>query len=258
MTQPVWSGRCDPQAPLLVIGAGRSGSSLLARIFGAHPAMCFHDENDFLTPQLWQLLWQNRRPRVVRGMGTSQTAITEMEAALIQRLASLLPQLLVSILGIDPTRTHWGFKEVWNGSATHRYSWDIYDLLFPRATWVHLVRHPFEFAASCAAWNNDAFTDSYLEARLSDWTAMVEYSRLRATQERFFEVRHEDIVASTRHTLEPVFESLGLDWSEACARAVKRRVMVSERQREKEQTLLRGFRRSKALAKTAASLGYVL
>ena len=65
MNQSGWSGCCDPGAPLVVIGAGRSGSSLLARIFGAHPAMCFDDENDFLTPKLWRLIWENRRPRPI-------------------------------------------------------------------------------------------------------------------------------------------------------------------------------------------------
>ena len=259
MNQSAWSGCCDPGAPLVVIGAGRSGSSLLARIFGAHPAMCFDDENDFLTPKLWRLIWENRRPRPVHAAGITPVCPTEETVTrLVHRLAPLVAQTLVSILGINVERSHWGFKEVWNGSATHRYSWDTYDLLFPRATWVHLVRHPLEFAASCAAWNGDELTDSYLDARFADWTDIVEYSRLRAVRERFYEVRYEDILEKPRQTIEPILTSAGLDWSEECGLALTRPVMASARQREREQACLRRFRRSKLLAKTAASLGYEL
>ena len=63
MSQPLWKGRCDPQAPLLVIGAGRSGSSLLTGILDAHPEICFKGENLFLLPKLWQVVWDSARPR---------------------------------------------------------------------------------------------------------------------------------------------------------------------------------------------------
>src|SRR5262249_31364997 len=157
------------------------------RIFGSHPDICFDDENDFLAPKLWQLVWEHRRPRGTGGRNSNPAAVgRDAEEAARQRFAPLVAQSLVAVLGIDPRRGHWGYKEVWNGSATHRFDWDVYDLLFPRATWVHLTRHPFDFAGSCAAWNGDELTDPYLEARLADWVAMVEYSRSRSRRERFF------------------------------------------------------------------------
>jgi hypothetical protein len=254
-----WNGCSDPQAPIVVIGAGRSGSSLLARILGSHPAICFDDENDFLVPKLWLLLWENRRPRPMRG--EEKTAVHDREAvehALEARLAPLVARCVVSFLGINPDHNHWGFKEVWNGSGSHRYSWRLYDILFPRATWVHLVRHPLDFAASCAAWNGDELTDAYLEARLADWTAMVEYSRLRRDRERYFEVRFEDVITQPRASVQPILTALGLDWFEECAAPLKRRIMASPRQRAQEEACLRRFFRSRLLAATAASLGYDL
>src|SRR6478672_9075049 len=122
MDQTLWAGRCDPQAPLLVIGAGRSGSSLLARILGSHPDICFDDENGFLLPKLWHLVWEKRRPRPIGVGPDSRLHITDnAERNLKDRLAPLLAQAFVSILGIDPNCGHWGYKEVWNGSASHRY-----------------------------------------------------------------------------------------------------------------------------------------
>jgi hypothetical protein len=259
MKLTAWQGRCDPQAPLLVIGAGRSGSSLLSRIFGAHPDICFDDENDFLAPKLWQLVWDHRRPRGMKGPSRQGPgAMSDAEQATRHRLAPLVAQSLVSILGIDPERRHWGYKEVWNGSGTHRYAWEVYDFLFPRATWVHLTRHPLEFAASCAAWNKDELTDSYLEARLADWVAIVEYSRLRSSRERFFELRYEDIVARPRDCVDPVLAALGLSWAATCGTPLERPIMASQRERANEQAVLSRFRRSKLLAQTAASLGYEL
>jgi len=259
MKLTAWNGRCDPQAPLLVIGAGRSGSSLLARIFGAHPDICFDDENDFLAPKLWRVVWEHRRPRWIgANADDGPDDRGQAEAAARRRLAPIVAQALVSILGIDPERTHWGYKEVWNGSATHRYGWDVYDLLFPRATWVHLTRHPLDFAGSCAAWNGDQLTDSYLEARLADWSAMVEFSRLRNSRERFYEIRYEDLVARPRSCVEPILAELGLAWLEACEIPLQRPIMASQREHTKEQALLKRFRRSKLLAQTAASLGYEL
>ena len=139
MKLATWNGRCDPQAPLLMIGAGRSGSSLLARMFGAHPDISFDDENDFLAPKLWQLIWEHRRPRWSGASGDiSSDARKAAEDAAQCRLAPLVAQALVSILGIDPERRHWGYKEVWNGSATHRFSWYVYDLLFPQIGRAHV------------------------------------------------------------------------------------------------------------------------
>ena len=259
MNISAWNGRCDPQAPLLVIGAGRSGSSLLARMFGAHSDICFDDENDFLAPKLWQLVWQHRRPRWTSVTGDiSWDDQEQVVNAARNRLAPLVAQTLVSILGIDPERPLWGYKEVWNGSATHRFDWDAYDLLFPRATWVHLTRHPLDFAGSCAAWNGDELTDAYLETRLADWTAMVEYSRRRRSRPRFYEIRYEDVVARPRDCIEPILANLGLSWSADCEAPLKQPIMVSERIHAMEQHMLKRYRRSKLLAQTAASLGYEL
>jgi hypothetical protein len=256
MSYVQWTGKIDPQAPLLVIGAGRSGSSLLSRMLGAHPDMCFDDEKDFLAVKMWQVVWENCRPRRV---GTMEPANKEeQESILKRRLAPLVARALVDVLGIDTECKNWGYKELWNGSATHRYSWDTYDLLFPRATWLHLIRHPLEFAASCASWNRDELTESYLDDRLADWVAIVEYSRLRQSCGRYYEIRYEDLLVRPRVCLEPVLAGVGLPWSSACELPLKHRIMASQRQPEKEQAILKRFRRSRLLAQTTASLGYEL
>src|SRR6266571_1149396 len=98
MSQTLWPGKCDPQAPLIVIGAGRSGSSVLARVLGAHPDICFDDENDYFAVKLWHLVWENRRPRPVGA--TPPVNKEERECLLQDWLAPRVAGALVTLLGI--------------------------------------------------------------------------------------------------------------------------------------------------------------
>src|SRR5437667_12872785 len=111
MGQALWTGRCDPQAPLVVIGAGRSGSTLLAAILAAHPDLCFKGETVFLLPKLWRVVWECV-PLLPLGGGPDDLAqITPaVEQAVAHRLAPILAQTFVSILNIDPACSHWGYK----------------------------------------------------------------------------------------------------------------------------------------------------
>ena len=50
----------DIQSPIIAIGAGRSGSTLLQRMLNKHPKITFFNENSFLAARLWLELWQDR------------------------------------------------------------------------------------------------------------------------------------------------------------------------------------------------------
>ena len=50
----------DIQSPIITIGAGRSGSTLLQRMLNKHPIITFFNENSFPVAHLWFELWQDR------------------------------------------------------------------------------------------------------------------------------------------------------------------------------------------------------
>jgi hypothetical protein len=225
----------DCQAPIIVIGAGRSGTTLLKRILDAHPAISFAGETNFLPARLWLEAWGDRfwynwarynetEPASARGtMPEIPIQVIERERSRIGRLIAATLTELLSI-GDSPA---WGFKEIWNGTSSFKYHWGSYDAVFPRALWVQLIRHPFSFARSCASWNKEDLTLPYLEDRLRDWTTCVVTSRRRATTGNYLEIRYEDVVRDPAGTLSPVLSRAGLEWHPDCINGLKSRHLAS-------------------------------
>jgi len=232
-----WSARFDVQAPLLIIGAGRSGSTLLARALGAHPLVSMRGETDFLTPRLWEQLWGKRfwldwerfvASRPASSRDPRPPLAEKEEARQRDRVGRIVARAVAETLAPDPAASVWGFKEIWNGSQNHDHSWDAYDAVFPRAVWVHLVRHPLDYVRSCVAWNRDALTAEQARHRLIDWCGMVERSRQRAAcGSLFIEMRYEDLLASPRAALTRVLSARALDWEESCLAPLDDRVLAS-------------------------------
>ena len=215
---------------MIVVGAGRSGSTLISRMLDQHEEIRFCVDNNFLVPRLWLEFWEDRfwfnGKLFVESNPTSVLAsyphVTESDLLKeMNRVGRLIAGTLIALLDIDVGRWRaWGYKEIWNGSPRFQYDWIPYDIVFPGAIWVHLIRNPFDFTRSCANWNCDPFTLDYLRGRLKDWTSMVECSRKRTSTGRYFEIRYEDAIRDPERVLTPVLDQLGLRWSEACRDAL--------------------------------------
>src|SRR5262245_115792 len=52
--------------PIVIIGAGRSGSSLLGEMLDAHPSIHMLGEMDETVPQLWKCFWNTSAAGVER------------------------------------------------------------------------------------------------------------------------------------------------------------------------------------------------
>lgn len=225
------------EAPIIVIGAGRSGTHLLERMLNAHPDILMYGETAFLLPRLWEEIWGKSPPMGINenrlGVnvypGPDPTSFQETAAqrrALPEevrdserhRIGRLAGATVAEALGVPSDHGGlWGYREIWNGSAAFQHDWVPYDLAFPRAFWVQIIRNPFGFARSNAAWDGIPFTASYLKQRLSDWLAMVRWNRKRRSTGRYHELRYEDLIAGPAETLSPLLRRLGLSWHEACA-----------------------------------------
>src|SRR3546814_10438462 len=67
------------------------------------------------------------------------------EARLSQCLGRFMAESLVPP---EIRRPFWSFKEIWKGSQSFPYGWRCHDLAFPRARYVHVIRHPLTWVQS--------------------------------------------------------------------------------------------------------------
>jgi hypothetical protein len=257
----------DPRAPIVIIGAGRSGSTLLVRMLNSHPDVSFRGETQFMLARLWDTLWrvpdwyqfpEYAGPAPHSGDDCNRAEVDRKPAAARELVGSLFAGLMTGLLGIDPARRFWGYKEIWNGSGSWQVPWEAYDTAFPRATWVHLVRHPLDFLGSALTWNDWEVSLPVLQHALAEWVAIVRCSQGRAATGRYYEIRFEDLRASPRSALTPLFEGLGIAWDGACADVLTKKVGDSRRDAFAEEHLFPQLHRTPELLELAAAYGYSL
>jgi hypothetical protein len=167
---------CAPMqldAPIIIIGAGRSGSTLLDRMLDAHPDIHMLGETNFITATLWKSLL-DRRKRHLLTVTDSETILAELK-----RLGGIEQRTIAELFELNSAgKSHWGMKEIWNG-ARRTVEWSLYDRVYPAAIWVHLIRNPIDYSRSAVGWTGAVSdTESYL-MQLRAWRRMVEVARSR-------------------------------------------------------------------------------
>jgi hypothetical protein len=234
--------------PVVIIGAGRSGTTLLSETLGAHPDFYMPAEPNFLLPKLFHAMWttpeyvsktkaamlaQHSLPDwrdrpwsdFVAAVQASPGLQQEIDAQAAQersRVVTLLRDVYVDLMMPAPlARPRWGFKEIWNGHPAHDYAWELYNVAFPDARWIHMVRDPFEFARSAAGWNNTPLDDGSLRNELRNWVLMNRRAEEQRATGRYLALRMEDLVGDHERQLARVFEFVGLAIDARCRAAIE-------------------------------------
>jgi hypothetical protein len=194
--------------PIFLVGAQRSGSTLLRLMIDAHPQVAFprHTEVELAA---FALSRGERRPpdveayvrRLQRSRRFKKHGNTIDPALSVEELASDFLRQSASRAG-----------KPWVGAVVHK-GFGVLPAVWPHAFYVYLVRDPRGVAASILdhGWAANAWTavDAWVGTE-ETWRRL----RPRLDRDRFCEVRFEDLVADPRATLTRICEMLGVPYSD--------------------------------------------
>jgi hypothetical protein len=233
------------ESPIIIIGCGRSGSSLLDRCLSAHPDILMLAELDFTVPRAWEAYseifasarawnlyakYEQHKPTIqnsVHTQGEQSALLTRLDNEEWERRGATLRRTIADLYCLYERRTKfWGFKEIWNGSLAHCYDWAIYDAVFPRAHWIHIIRNPAEYLRAVAWHARKSFSETESVDVLRDWARVFAMSRLRADTGRYHEIQYEKLIRSPQDVLNPLFDRLQLPWDQNCSGVLKNQVGV--------------------------------
>ena len=136
-------------APIIIIGAGRSGTSLLDQVLNAHPDITMFGEFNFAIATLWRQFWDSQAASAERdrraaahiaacGIALTDAEIVELVFRFVRetergRTAQVIRDALNAFYEIERRpKSRWGFKEIWMPLADAE-AWGAYDLVFPDA-----------------------------------------------------------------------------------------------------------------------------
>ncbi len=242
--------------PIIIIGAGRSGSTLLSAILGEHPEVYAAGETSFLLNRLWNEFFA--KPEYVRNFRVgkllqatnpewnawtwhdfwhthlnrsfpteNQDAVTQIDLQEEGRLSQLLGRFMAESL-VPPSlrKKFWSFKEIWNGSSSFPHGWTRHNQAFPQARYVHVIRHPWTWAESYLQHQQKTPSAHDVETALHEWTQMVQCA---STQEplrgRYHMIRLEDFIGQPEVTLSRLFHFLEISSSPECHLAGNKRYL---------------------------------
>ena len=208
-----------------IVGLTRSGTTWLQHALDAHPEVRCNGEGHFtdaLYPLLRSALGQyNRR---------SEQMSARLEAIGIQAAAATFTQgdldfAFAALIGLVLSRGAEDSQIRCIGEKTpeHALALDLLDGAMPWAKYIHVIRDGRDEAV--AAWdfnmriNPDLFSRSYpsfaafAEVFAQNWNSCVGKARVfgRSNQERYFEVRYEDLYGEPMPVIRDMCRFLSLD-----------------------------------------------
>lgn len=239
----------DFTTPIIIVGPGRSGTTLLGCVLGEHPDLYMIGETQFLLQRMWRTFFEY--PNYVTFRAYSQLAKQEksewrqlpwytfareicgpelsnlpshrkyIEATETERVAREIGVMFARMLIPPSLRVRkWGFQEIWLGSSSAPYDWNLYHMAFPKAFFIHSIRNPFSYLRSNFRNKGVEYpSEEQIVHELSQWLAMTRHARkLSNIGRRYIQFRYEDFVQDLS-VVESVFSFVGLEFVKRCRRA---------------------------------------
>jgi hypothetical protein len=234
----VASGELAP-APFIV-GATRSGTTLLRLMLDAHPDMAIPSETHFIPDLIKAYRLESTSPERLAEVVTSHRRWGDFHlepAELRERFRAIDPltpgdaiRAFFELYAEREGKSRWGDKTPGYVREMHRI-----ESVLPEARFVHLIRDGRDVALSVLGMN---WGPSTVPEAAFRWKKRI----LRAREQvprigHYLEIRYEDLVRDTEPTLRRVCEFVQLPYDDAMLRYHER---AADRLREKARDLDRG------------------
>ena len=234
----VASGEIAP-APFIV-GATRSGTTLLRLMLDAHPDMAIPSETHFIPDLIKAYRLESASPERLCEVVTAHRRWGDFHLdarELLERFRSIDPinpgdatRAFFELYAEREGKSRWGDKTPGYVREMHRI-----ESVLPEARFVHLVRDGRDVALSVLSMN---WGPSTVPEAAFRWKKRILRAREQAPRiGHYVEIRYEDLVRDTEGTLRRICEFIDLPYDEAMLRYHER---AEERLREKARDLDRG------------------
>jgi hypothetical protein len=234
----VASGELAP-APF-VVGATRSGTTLLRLMLDAHPEMAIPSETHFIPDLIKVYRLESATPERMCEVVTAHRRWGDFHLdpeELLERFRAIDPinpgdaaRAFFQLYAEREGKTRWGDKTPGYVREMHRI-----ESVLPEARFVHLVRDGRDVALSVLGMN---WGPSTVPEAAFRWKKRILRAREQAPRiGHYVEIRYEDLVRGTEATLRRICEFVDLPYNEEMLRYHER---ASERLQEKARDLDRG------------------
>jgi hypothetical protein len=188
--------------PIFIVGAQRSGTTLVRLMLDAHPSICIGPETLFVKHVSDGAARATGTDRTRKRQDTFTVGRDGIEAELAAAWARVLAQHAA-----ENGAVRWGEK-----SPVHRYHGARIKRLFPDAQLLAVVRHPAAVCRSREKWGYET------EKTVRDWKRTIRHHLKDAERfgpRQFMLLRYEDLLAQPRETMQQVLAFLGEPWDDA-------------------------------------------
>ena len=183
---------------VFIVGCHRSGTTLLRMILDSHPELCSGEETGFLKEMEDILI--HRWPHLSQfGMGREEVLEN------VKTFFLSFHHHYCAMTG----KTRWVDK-----TPNYVMHLDFINEMFPNCKVIHVIRDGRDVVASCKEmWGKKGFYQG-----VRDWLGAIEKARKASRwlgEERYYELRYEDLVVEPRRELKAITDFLGEEWNEA-------------------------------------------
>lgn len=192
------------EKPCFLVGAERSGTTMLRLMLDGHPELAWWSEFEFSVDHLSSPgVWPDTR----EFLQTLETDRIFNSYDLVSDETLTYPELINSFIHQKQVRD----RKQLVGATIHR-NFDRILWMWPDARFIHILRDPRDVAKSCIAmgWAGNTWkgVERWIEAE-----QLWDHIKEQIDPSRYIEVRYEVLIAEPEKTLTQICEFLGLSYS---------------------------------------------